>query len=74
MKYYRVSHNGVKKIMPANEVSVLQQSGSKIKILRRATQEEYINQGEICIHINSRIDSLGNTVCANCGVILHWGE
>lgn len=40
MKYHRVSYNCVKQIMSGSEVSLLQQSGGNVKILRRATDEE----------------------------------
>ena len=39
-KYYRVTHNGAKEIMAGAEVALLQQSGSSIKILRKARPEE----------------------------------
>jgi hypothetical protein len=40
VKYHRVSHNCVKQIMSGAEVSLIQQSGGSVKILRRANDEE----------------------------------
>ena len=42
-KYYRVKYQGVStEIMPGNEVALMQQSGASVKVLRRATKEEYV--------------------------------
>jgi hypothetical protein len=42
VKYYRVKYQGVStEIMRGNEVALLQQSGASVKVLRKATKEEY---------------------------------
>jgi hypothetical protein len=39
-RMFLVNHNGQKEIMPGSDIAVLQQSGSKIKIIRPARPEE----------------------------------
>jgi hypothetical protein len=62
-KYYRVNHNCVKEIMSSSEVSFLQQSGSYVKVLRRARPEELEASA-----IKTNSQSAKNYLC-HCG---HW--
>ena len=45
MKFYRVKYQNKEKLfMSGTEVSLLQKSGGSIKILRKATKDEYEKQ------------------------------
>ena len=43
-KYYKVRHNGYVEFMAGIDISILQQSGSTVKVIRKATYNEYLNQ------------------------------
>lgn len=44
MKYFRIKYNNLKTFATGREVSLLQMLGTNVKILRKATKQEYIEQ------------------------------